>query len=117
MPANLENSAVATGLEKVSFIPIQRKAMPKNDQTTAQLHSSHTLAKIPAILYLLLKLKHILIQEESLGLLSGNLDWNCSYVNSRYPDLDRSLTNTESKLRTALFMCKLNLRIFCILYY
>ena len=45
MPANLENSAVATGLEKVSFIPIQRKAMPKNDQTTAQLHSSHTLAK------------------------------------------------------------------------
>ena len=32
MQANLENSAVATGLEK---------AMPKNAQTTAQLHSSH----------------------------------------------------------------------------
>ena len=27
------------------FIPIQRKAMPKNAQTTAQLHSSHTLVK------------------------------------------------------------------------
>ena len=27
------------------FIPSQRKAMPKNAQTTAQLHSSHTLAK------------------------------------------------------------------------
>ena len=27
------------------FIPIPRKGMPKNDQTTAQLHSSHTLAK------------------------------------------------------------------------
>ena len=27
------------------FIPILRKAMPKNAQTTAQLHSSHTLAK------------------------------------------------------------------------
>ena len=27
------------------FIPITRKAMPKNAQTTAQLHSSHTLAK------------------------------------------------------------------------
>ena len=27
------------------FISIQRKAMPKNAQTTAQLHSSHTLAK------------------------------------------------------------------------
>ena len=27
------------------FIPIQRKAMPKNVQSTAQLYSSHTLAK------------------------------------------------------------------------
>ena len=27
------------------FIPIQSKAMPKNAQTTAQLHSSHTLVK------------------------------------------------------------------------
>ena len=27
------------------FIPIQRKAMPNNVQTTAQLHSSHTLVK------------------------------------------------------------------------
>ena len=27
------------------FIPTQRKAMPKNAQTTAQLHSSHMLVK------------------------------------------------------------------------
>ena len=27
------------------FIPIPKKAMPKNVQTTTQLHSSHTLAK------------------------------------------------------------------------
>ena len=27
------------------FIPIQRRAMPKNVQTTTQLHSSHMLAK------------------------------------------------------------------------
>ena len=27
------------------FIPVQRKAMPKNAQTTAQLHSSHSLVK------------------------------------------------------------------------
>ena len=27
------------------FTPIQRKAMPKNAQTTAQLHSSQTLVK------------------------------------------------------------------------
>ena len=46
MPANLENSAVATGLEKVSFLSNPKKRqMPKNAQTTTQLHSSHTLAK------------------------------------------------------------------------
>ena len=46
MPANLENSAVATGLKKGPFsFQSQRKAMPKNAQTTAQLHSSHTLVK------------------------------------------------------------------------
>ena len=44
MPANLENSAVATGKGQFSF-QSQRKAMPKNAHTTAQLHSSHTLAK------------------------------------------------------------------------
>ena len=27
------------------FIPIPKKAMPKNAQATAQLHSTHTLAK------------------------------------------------------------------------
>ena len=46
MPANLENSAVATGLEKGHFsFQSLRKAMPKNAQTTTQLHSSHVLAK------------------------------------------------------------------------
>ena len=41
-----KNSAVATGLEKVSFsFQSLRKAMPKNAQTTAQMHSSHMLAK------------------------------------------------------------------------
>ena len=44
MSANLENSAVATGLEKSVFIPIPKKAMPKNVQTTSQLHSFHMLA-------------------------------------------------------------------------
>ena len=36
MPANLENSAVATALEKVLSFQHQRRAMPKNVQTTAQ---------------------------------------------------------------------------------
>ena len=44
MPANLEKSAVATGLEKVSFHS-DPKEWPKNAQTTAQLHSSHMLVK------------------------------------------------------------------------
>ena len=45
IPAYLENSAMATGLEKVSFIPIPKKGNAKGAQTTAQLHSSHTLVK------------------------------------------------------------------------
>ena len=45
MSANLENLAVATGLEKVSFLPNPKKGNAKNAQTTAQLHSSHTLVK------------------------------------------------------------------------
>ena len=45
MLANLENSVVVTGLEKVRFlIPTPKMAMSKNVQPTAQLHSSHTLS-------------------------------------------------------------------------
>ena len=50
MPANLENSAVATGLEKVSFIPMPRKGNAKecsNYCTIALiLHASKTMLKI-----------------------------------------------------------------------
>ena len=46
MPANLEKSAVATGLEKGPFsFQSQGKAMPKNAQTTTQLHASHMPAE------------------------------------------------------------------------
>ena len=42
MPANLENSAVATGPGKVSFHSNPKeRTMPKNVQITAQLHSTH----------------------------------------------------------------------------
>ena len=44
MPANLENCGHRTGKGQLSF-QSQRKAMPRNAQTTAQLHSSHTMAK------------------------------------------------------------------------
>ena len=50
MPANLENSAVATGLEKVSFIPISKKGNAKecsNYHTTALIsHTSKVILKI-----------------------------------------------------------------------
>ena len=39
------NSAMATGWNDKSSFQSPRKAMPKNVQTTTQLHSSHMLAK------------------------------------------------------------------------
>ena len=42
---NLERSSVATGLEGQFSFRSKRRAMPKNAQTTAQLYSSHMLAK------------------------------------------------------------------------
>ena len=49
MPANLENSAVATGLEKGQFsFQSQRKAMPKNVQHTIAFvsYASKSMLKI-----------------------------------------------------------------------
>ena len=50
MPANLENSAVATGLEKVSFIPVPKKGNAKecsNYHTIALIsHTSKVMLKI-----------------------------------------------------------------------
>ena len=50
MPENLENSAVATGLEKVSFIPIPKKGNAKecsNYHTNALIsHASKGMLKI-----------------------------------------------------------------------
>ena len=36
---------LSTGKDQFSFQSQRRKAMPKNVQTTAQLHSSHRLVK------------------------------------------------------------------------
>ena len=47
MPANLENSAVATGLEKGQFsFQSQRRAMLNNVQITVQMHSFHMPARL-----------------------------------------------------------------------
>ena len=45
MPANMENSAVATGRKGPFLFQSQRRAMPNDVQTTAQLCSSHMLEK------------------------------------------------------------------------
>ena len=45
MSANLEDPAMATGLEKVNPIPIPRRAVLKNVQTIRQLHSSPMLVR------------------------------------------------------------------------
>ena len=45
--AKVENSAVATGLKKVSFYSnSERRAMPKNVQTTEQLSSFNMLSRL-----------------------------------------------------------------------
>ena len=50
MSANLENSAVATGLEKVSFIPIQKKGNAKECSKSCTIalisHASKVMLKI-----------------------------------------------------------------------
>ena len=48
MPANLENSAVATALEKVSFIPIPKKGNAKecSNYDTLISHTSKVMLKI-----------------------------------------------------------------------
>ena len=59
------NNENGTGKGQFSF-QSQRKAMPKNAQTTAQLHSSHTLSKVT------LKILQTRLQQ---------------YVNSEIPDI------------------------------
>ena len=50
MPANLENSAVATGLEKVSFVPVPKKGNAKecsNYHTVALIsHASKVMLRV-----------------------------------------------------------------------
>ena len=45
MPANLENSAVASGLEKVSFHSNPKERQCQGMLITTQLHSPHMLVE------------------------------------------------------------------------
>ena len=66
MPANLENSAVATGLEKVSFHPIPKKGNAK------QCSNYHTIALISHASKVMLKILQARLQQ---------------YVNRELPDV------------------------------
>ena len=66
MPANSENSAVATGLEKVSFIPIQKKGNAK------ECSNYHTIALISHASKVMLKILQERLQQ---------------YVNRELPDV------------------------------
>ena len=57
MPANLENSAVATGLEKVSVIPIPKKGNAK------ECSNYHTIAFLSHASKLMLKILQARIQQ------------------------------------------------------
>ena len=57
MPANLENSAVATGLEKVSFIPV-----PKNGDARECSHY-HTIALISHSSKVMLKIVQVRLKQ------------------------------------------------------
>ena len=66
MPANLENSAVTTGLKKVSFIPI-----PKKDNIK-ECSNYHTIALISHSSKVMLKILQARLQQ---------------YVNGELPDV------------------------------
>ena len=57
MPAHLENSAVATGLEKSVFIPIPKKGNAK------ECSNYHTIALIPHASKVMLKILQARLQQ------------------------------------------------------
>ena len=58
MPANVENSAVATGLEKVVFIPIPKTGNPKENS------NYHTIALISHASKVMLKILQARLQQD-----------------------------------------------------
>ena len=74
MPANLENSAVATGLEKLIFIPIPKKGNAK------ECSNYHTIALISHARKAMLKILQTRLQQ---------------YVNCELSDVQVDLEKTE----------------------
>ena len=74
MPANLENSAVATGLEKSVFIPIPKKGNAK------ECSNYHTVALISHASKVMLKILQAKLQQ---------------YVNCELPDVQAGFKKAE----------------------
>ena len=74
MPANLENSAVATGLERSVFIPIPKKGNAK------ECSNYHTIALISHASKLMLKILQARLQQ---------------YVNREFPEFKLVLEKAE----------------------
>ena len=74
MPANLENSAVATGLEKSAFIPNPKKGNAKG------CSNYHTIALISHASKVMLKILQARLQQ---------------YVNHELPDVQAGLRKAE----------------------
>ena len=74
MPANLENSAVATGLEKVSFIPIPKKYNAKECSNYCTIVLSSHASKV------MLKILQARLQQ---------------YVNCKLPDVQTGFRHSQ----------------------
>ena len=77
MPANLENSAVATGLEKVSF-----HSSPKERQCQRMVRLYHTIALISHTSKVMLKILQARLQQ---------------YVNHELPDVQADLEKQRNQ--------------------
>ena len=88
MPANLENSAVAKGLEKFSFIPTPKKGNAK------ECSIYHTIALISHASKVMLKILQARVQQ---------------YMNQKLPDVQAGFRKggffTNWAMREALWLC------------
>ena len=88
MPANLENSALPTGLEKVRFIPIRKKGNVK------KCSNYHTIALISHASKVMLKILQARLQQ---------------YVNCELPDIQvvfRKSRGTRDQIANILWIIK-----------
>ena len=87
MPANLENSAVATGLEKVNFIPISKKGNAK------ECKNYHTIALISHTSMVKAMAPH-----------SSTLAWKITWIEEPGGAAVHGVTKSRTRLRDFTFI-------------